>query len=187
MEKFKKENKKSGFSIVETLVAIFILSLVITAAMTVAQGSLQASFYARDRILATFLAQEAIELVKNRRDKNGLSESPWLAGLGACASSVGCALSPRNFGLVSGCDQNGEKICNLCRDTNDGDILVPCDGRSGLEESGLTRSLKLRYIPDEDSANEAEITATVTWANKARKVVITEHIFNWHPFSALEE
>src|SRR3989344_9247547 len=95
MKKINKKNMfRTGFTLVETLVAIFILSMAITSAMTVAQSSLQASFYSRDRISAYFLAGEAIEMIKNKRDENGIKnfEDPppadvhWLDGIASWAT-----------------------------------------------------------------------------------------------------
>lgn len=67
---FKKDTGQRGFTLIETLVAIFILTLAITATMTAAQAGLQSSLYARDQITAYYLAEEAMEYVRNIRDTN---------------------------------------------------------------------------------------------------------------------
>jgi len=68
---FHRNNRQgqSGFSLFETLVAIFILMLAIAGAMSLTQKSLSASYYARDQVIASFLAQDAIEYIRNIRDK----------------------------------------------------------------------------------------------------------------------
>lgn len=57
-----------GFTLVETLVAITILMLVIIGPVTVAQKGIQNSYYANEQVTAVYLAQEAIEAVRQKRD-----------------------------------------------------------------------------------------------------------------------
>jgi prepilin-type N-terminal cleavage/methylation domain-containing protein len=67
---FKKTNiqHKRGFTIMETLVAILILLAVITGPLAFIQSGLRASFVARDQIVAFYLAQDAMEAIKNILD-----------------------------------------------------------------------------------------------------------------------
>lgn len=187
----KIKKSKNGFSLVETLVAIFILAMAIAAAMTVANSSLQASFYARDRIAAFFLAQEAIELIKNKRDVNGLSGNRWLGGIanwdsygGWCGENSACGIDIDGNNLEQ-CLIQG---CELCK-TDSGLLLhrgnnasTPCDG---LERTGIFRTINMKKI----NANEAKITVKVSWTRGlgTKELVVSEHILNWHPFSDIEE
>ena len=61
--------KNSGFTLIETLVAISLLSVSIVAPMALASQSLAAAYYARDQITAYHLAQEAIEAMRSIRDR----------------------------------------------------------------------------------------------------------------------
>lgn len=70
----KKEGEK-GFTILETLVAISILVLALTAPLAIVAQALRSSYYARDQVTAYFLAQEAIEFLRNKRDNAGLQAS----------------------------------------------------------------------------------------------------------------
>ena len=75
---FSRRNKNtmpklvSGFTLVETLMAISILSLSIVGTFTAVQNGLQNSSTAKDQTVAFYLAQEAMEDVKNIRDNNAL-------------------------------------------------------------------------------------------------------------------
>ncbi len=81
-----KINSK-GFTLVETLVAVSILSVSILATFTAVQSSLQSSTTAKDQTTAFYMAQEAMEFIKNIRDENALNsiDNPgsthWLQGL----------------------------------------------------------------------------------------------------------
>lgn len=69
---YVKEREEGGFTILETLVAIAILILAITAPLAIIAQALRSSYYARDQVTAYYLAQEAIEFIRNNRDNVGL-------------------------------------------------------------------------------------------------------------------
>lgn len=64
------QQKLKGFLIAEVVVASFILTFGLVAAVKLLAGSLSDSFSNRDVIIATELAQEGVELVRNVRDNN---------------------------------------------------------------------------------------------------------------------
>ncbi len=81
-----KNKFSKGFTLVESLVAIGILSLSITATFTAVQVGLKTSIAAKDQVTAFYLAQEAMEYIKNVRDENALhslngTSKNWLTGL----------------------------------------------------------------------------------------------------------
>ncbi len=63
---------QKGFTLIETLIAISILLIVIVGPMTIAQKGIQSSFYSSDQVTATFLAQEAMEAIREVRDNEAL-------------------------------------------------------------------------------------------------------------------
>jgi len=78
----KNEKTKRGFTLVETMVAVFILTLIIISLMTVVANSLFSSRYSRNEITANYLLQEVADYVRNDRDttvflQNGETEVPW--------------------------------------------------------------------------------------------------------------
>jgi prepilin-type N-terminal cleavage/methylation domain-containing protein len=60
--------QNKAFTLIETLVAVSLLSVAIVAPMSLASHSLAAAYYARDQITAYHLAQEAIEALRSIRD-----------------------------------------------------------------------------------------------------------------------
>lgn len=64
---YKKINNK-GFTLVETMVAVLILSLIIVNLMTVVSNTIFSAQYGRDQITANYLAQEVIDAIRNNRD-----------------------------------------------------------------------------------------------------------------------
>lgn len=69
-----RKSVQSGFTILETLVAIAILIIAITGPLAIVAQSLRSSYFSRDQITAYYLAQEAIEYVRNTRDTFGLDQ-----------------------------------------------------------------------------------------------------------------
>jgi prepilin-type N-terminal cleavage/methylation domain-containing protein len=66
---FKKVHKSnSGFTLVETLIAISIFSVSIIAFMSILGGGISDTSYVKTKIIASYLAQEGIEYVRNMRD-----------------------------------------------------------------------------------------------------------------------
>ncbi len=65
-------NKQSGQTLIETLVACFILVMGISAALGLANYSLNATTNIKQQTVALGLAREGIEVVKNIRDTNWL-------------------------------------------------------------------------------------------------------------------
>ena len=67
-----KAASRRGFTLIETLAAIMLITVSIVAPMELTVQSLSAAYYARDQITASNLAQEGIEAVRAVRDANVL-------------------------------------------------------------------------------------------------------------------
>jgi prepilin-type N-terminal cleavage/methylation domain-containing protein len=86
--KTQTHNQK-GFTLVETLVAIFILLLTITTMISLSAGSFLNVRYAKNQITANMLAQEMVEYVRYTRDsavqKNAEGGfDTWMASIAPC-------------------------------------------------------------------------------------------------------
>src|SRR3989344_3852661 len=101
--------KNRGFTLIETLIAVLLLSVAITGPLTIASKGLTATLVAKDQFIAFYLAQDAVEYVRYVRDSNclaavggagGCAASAWLANLGG--SWGGSSWSGGCFG-ASGC------------------------------------------------------------------------------------
>lgn len=73
-------SKQSGQTLVETLVAVFILSMGMTAAAGLANFAFSSSTNIVKQIIAIGLARQGIEAVKNMRDINWLNSQPGGGG-----------------------------------------------------------------------------------------------------------
>lgn len=59
-----------GFSLPEVLLSVFILSVGMVTIVAVMAGSLRSSYETRDQVIATGLAVEGVELIRNVRDND---------------------------------------------------------------------------------------------------------------------
>lgn len=76
--KIKKHQK--GFTLLETLISIFILTLAITGPIYIASFSIRNTIDSRDNISAQYLAEEVVESIRNERDRRTLQGSThWLS------------------------------------------------------------------------------------------------------------
>lgn len=76
-------SSQRGFTLLETMVAVSLLMLSIVGPLTIAQKSVKTSTYTKNRTTAYYLAQDAIEFLRNIRDVHSLKGDTWddLVGL----------------------------------------------------------------------------------------------------------
>lgn len=106
----KKTSQQSGFTLIETLIAVLILTLSIGGLLSLAAGGFYSVRYSRNQIVANNLLQESLEYVRNSRDTAviaGLSWDAWQDTLqtdtngnqtgvnsAGCFNTSGCIINP---------------------------------------------------------------------------------------------
>lgn len=170
---------KKGFSLLETLVAIVVIMTAIIAPMSLASKSIKASNLTRDRFIASFLAAEAVEFVRNYRDGNVINRYYWLdIILDECNSPAGCTIDVTQLGIgnsIQDCTPSG--ICPPIKYHNS----VAPQGTSyryqhqNGDDTKFTRTVR---ILDFEISNDARVEATVEWDGNY-SLIIQENISNW--------
>jgi prepilin-type N-terminal cleavage/methylation domain-containing protein len=168
----------SGMTLIETLVAITILTVAVAAPMSLTVQSLSASFFARDQVVAFNLAQEAIESVRSIRDGNILriafndpdpSCSPTTL---LCGIPIGSAftIDTRNNAIAT-CDG----ACGPIQ-TN-GDLY---GYEVGWDDTAFRRTVNAAYIPG--TQDEIRVEVEVRWdtgIGRERVITIYENLHRW--------
>lgn len=175
-----------GFTLVEAMVAISILSLAITGPMIIAQKGIGSAIYARDQITASYLAQEAVEYVRNVRDTNRINGTSWLSPfteLSCLETGLGekCQIDARyaDFtaaGAIQAC--SGGTCPRLSYDTVN--RLYGYGSGSDWRQTPFTRTI---VLDNRASSKELKISVTVSWNTTlfapTRTFTVQEYILNF--------
>ena len=190
---FSAKNLKDGFTVLETLVADFVLSIAIAATLAAASTGLQSSFYAKDQITAYYLAQEAIEVITNIRDKNFITSGGSFLSTAVlnCVSGQGCAVDstitipPSTIENMT-IDCLGQEDCFILRyndTTKQYAHPTPNDPSdpAGWTKSKFTRKtfISVLTVPAND---EIAVTTVVTWQAgrfNTKQVVVRKNLLNY--------
>ncbi len=180
MKKNSLKKYSAGFTLVETLVAISILSLVTTATLTAVQSALTNTNTTKDKITAFYLAQEGMEFIKNIRDENTLNilngaGTSWLAGL---SGAVG---DPCYFGKVCRIDSPAKTITycgmslNSCPNLNQDTVSKLYGYNGGWGPSAFKREIQFQQI----SPDEVTVLMTISWSSRGTtdSFQVTESFF----------
>lgn len=104
LESKKNNSCKSGvgFTIIELVISVSILSVAIIGIYASFSMMSVLSTEMSDRLIAVYLAQEGLEIVKNIRDTNWMSQDlearSWDEGLSACENEPGCEVDYKTNG-----------------------------------------------------------------------------------------
>lgn len=179
---------KRGFTILETLIAISIISLAVGGVFSAVRTGLVGSIISKDETRAFFLAQEAIEILRQKRDSNRLlsinSGTPvyWLAGIAENPSSdpcrVGgtCRVDATNQSLTY-CGAGWGTCSNLLQDST--------SGIYGYVSGNATRYKREIQIDCSNGAcnvsDEARVTIRVSWTKgtNSYELKVKTLLLNW--------
>jgi prepilin-type N-terminal cleavage/methylation domain-containing protein len=170
------KNKNKGFTLVETMVAITVLVVGTLGPLVIAAQGIASGGYAKDQIIAYYLAQEGVEYIRSVRDTNVLnkvSKSLWLTPLDipcdGSSGKPGCKLDARAGTTPTACSSSTG--CGLLKVTNSGYY-----GYSG-SNTVYTRTIKL--IPGSTTDIET-IQVTMNWTSRGspRSLTLSEDLYN---------
>ncbi len=165
-KKHKQNKTAAGFTLIEVVLAIFILGLAIIASFVLIQQSIIGASLNESQLIAYYLGQEGIEIVKNIRDINwlgsgsGVSEGVWEADY------LSMSLEPlTGEGRYLRVDQNG-----FYRYADSGSI------------SKFKREIRIARKADNDFNEYLEVSVVVKWKNRGKdyQAEVINHLYNWY-------
>ena len=77
---FQFNSKQEGFSIIEVLFALSILAIGVVGLSSLLIQNIQIQNYTKNKLIASMLAQEGVELLRNIRDQNWIDDNDWREG-----------------------------------------------------------------------------------------------------------
>lgn len=170
MSKFTPAGRR-GFTIIELVIAIFLLTVGTGAAVAVIQSTTGFSAVASSQLTASYLAQEGIEIIRNQRDSNWLAQTgnpglAWDNGISAANDyrldyksrafpDVGCSLGAGNF--------------------------LKYDGSFYNCSTGAETRFKRKITVTKPQADEMIVSVEVAWSERGRDhlVVAQTKLKNW--------
>lgn len=179
----KNIQKNKGFTLVETLIAVLILSIAIAGPLTIASKGLNAALIAKNQATAAFLAQDAMEYLRFARDTNRLENQDWLDGPSATDSTTLTQCESPKTCYLDSTAQN-PTFPHACANSGCDPISYDATNHIYNYDSAATASIFTRTIELITQAPNKEILAkvTVSWRDTGgvtRQVVVQENMFNW--------
>lgn len=154
--------KMKGFTLIETIVAVGVVMIGLVSALGMITTALFYISNIQDRLVATNLAAEGIEIAKNIRDNNWLQSLPW------------------NNGLSNG-DYQASYNSTALASYSGAPILF--DSGSGLYNysSGANTPYVRKISVTNLSSYEIRVVSIVTWQIRsvAFSSSVETHLFNW--------
>ncbi len=180
------KHNKQGFTLLEVLIAITILSFAVAATFTATQSGLSSAIESKNQVIGYYLAQEAVEFIRNKRDSNSLSGANWLSGI---AEFPGDPCYPGNVCLVDVHDAT----LTACPSPTSCPYLkqitlqsLPTYGMYGYGSGSawnqwVTSSFKREITLTSINNNEISLRVDITWTKGSfsRTFTVRESLFNW--------
>ncbi len=152
---------EKGLTLVEIIFTILIITIAVVGVYQALTYGMKHTQQAQERFVASYLAKEGIEIVKNIRDTNWIEETTWNEGLINCGS--GCEADYNDSSLTS---FSGQYF--YIDPTN---YFYQYNDITG-EKTPYQRKITLTNYTD-----KIDITVDVMWRENI--ITIKESIYNW--------
>ena len=185
----KKYNKLSGgFTLVEMLVAVSILSISVVTLLNVLGSGIRDTGFAKERLTAGYLAQEGIEYIRNMRDTfvlySASPQSGWNAfntklTNGSCFTANGCYFDDRNVFGGGPMPMANLTTLTACSPTCPNLLYNSATGKYNYAagaSADFIRKIKVTAV----SSNEIQVSSTIFFTEGIEKsMTLSENLYNW--------
>lgn len=189
----RRSTLDAAFTLIETMVAISLLTVAIVAPMLLTVQSLASAYYARDQVTAFYLAQEAIETVHAIRDANILKIAQGQAGVNIFDGIPSISGQP----FIVDAPNSTMTLCNgACAPLQIDPTGVlyeygptSCPNPStGWTCSNFTRTVTACYVQatpgvcNATPSDEVRVSVTVSWQTgvyQKRSFTMSENLYRW--------
>ena len=176
------QNRSAGFTLLEAVLVFGISATVLFSLVGLILSSFGSIVTLRDRIIATQLGQEAIEIAYNLRDR-------------AFLQTLNAGGPPTAFDFyLQNCE--GQQCCvdyetvdnaKQCPTENQRQLFLDSNGLYVLPSKGKTQTRFYRWLTaakeaipgDSSGAQRLRIDAYVSWENN--QIHLTEYFYDWLP------
>ena len=194
--KTKDIAKNKGFTLVEMMVGVIIFTISILAMIVILSNGIADTSFAKNKLIASYLAQEGIEQVRNLRDSYSLygGSTGWgdfVSAINLCDVALGGG-DPSEAGCVIVTDDLVNSVLDEMQFVVKGCFNGDCEemffdqssGVYGYEDgdlSGFTRKIFIRTNLISSSEEEVFVFSIVSWeqAGRTNEVVFSTVLRNW--------
>lgn len=158
--------RNKGFTFVELIIAVFIIMIASSGAFAILHKIISSTTVSTSNLIASSLAQEGLEVVRNIRDRNWLKEDNWIQGLDFCSEP------------------------NFCEAAFNFDALAPASelrfltiDNQGFYGYGVGKKTKFkRGIIISPSDEKMQVKVLVQWDEAGRnyEVSVQAELYNWY-------
>ncbi|OWK26696.1 MAG: hypothetical protein US76_02650 [Parcubacteria group bacterium GW2011_GWA2_38_13b] len=156
-----------GFTLLETIISVAILAAMVVGSLTLISKSMQSVSMSQNRLVASYLAQEGMEIVRNVRDNNWKnvnypSLTNWDENLPDCEN---CEMDYTTNVLADG----GDPFLRL-------DLSNFYNYSSGVDTI-FKRRISLETISD----RQKQVIVEIIWQYKGsdHNLAVTAFLYNW--------
>ena len=153
--------KRNSFTLIEVMIAVAILTTAVGAAFSLIRQNLVASSINQASLIAAYLGQEGVEIVKNIRDNNWLAGNDW------------------DYGLATGTYRADYNDLSLDDELVDRVLNLDNNGFYSYEQG--TQTVYRRTISIEKETSTIKATARVDWSERGtdHSIEIVDYIYDY--------
>ncbi|MDP3043010.1 MAG: prepilin-type N-terminal cleavage/methylation domain-containing protein [bacterium] len=173
MMKKNKLKRQFGFSILEVIIAILIISIGMIGVLSLITQNIQVQYIGKNDLIASQLAQEGLELVRNIRDTNWLTAgNDWKTGAGATTNSD--IVQDGDYAI----DYSGA-IIDINSIDNAG---LNIDAAGFYTHNAGAATAFYRLITVVDNADYLDVECKVRWKERGRThdYAVKTLLYNWY-------
>lgn len=184
---YKNIQKNKGFTLLETLVAVFILLLVLNSAFTLMSSNLFGARYTKNQMTAEYLLQEVVDYIRNDRDTyiqhqdwNGfLNKYKLVNGSNGSVVNSYCIIDVSPLNRIANCSNAPlDPIFLTYDDSNtNGSYYTTQAGITGSKLTNFKRDVELTLV----GTDEVYVTVNITWVegSSTRTRKLKSSLMNW--------
>ena len=164
---------KKGFTLLEVIISISVLTVAVGGTYALISQTMRAASLANSKLIAAYLAQEGVEIVRSFRDNNWLTpSSSWKEGL----VNGGYEVDYNDAALVSFAAEGRY----LYIDSANGFYAY----LDSPELGGTQTKFKRKITIAEDGDDKIDVIVRVFWQERGGnyEIKVVENLYNWCPY-----
>lgn len=169
---------KNGFTLLEAIVAIFVLIVAISGSFTLINYVISSTPVTTSKLIASYMAQEGIELIRNIRDTNWLQATGvWDKGLSSECTGA-CQCIDANGCVVDYADTN--QLDPILQAYTGQFLNIDANNLYGYS-GGTSTKFQRQIIISPLSPDILNVSISIYWQDKGINYQINaqENLYNW--------